>query len=326
MPLARRKFATIIKTCPKKPLVSVIIPVFNNLAYLGACLSSVLTQTLEQIEIIIINDGSTDPGVSSKLKQISAADPRIRLIVKANAGYGHSMNLGISQAVGKYIGIVESDDYIDKYMYEKLLAEAGDDIDIIRGGAVFFATDSKKQQLVPVTGSRKPVSIFSDKDAYFRGAPLNPTGIYRREFLLKKQISFSETPGASFQDIGFHFLTSILANEIRLLPGCFYYYRRDNPDSSINCQAKAEAAPYEYARLYAFLEAHTQLMAQNIGYFYLRKFISYKFTLARIHESLRPLFLSRFQAEWRKGHDSNEIDYSLFEDAELAWVEQNLLI
>ena len=103
--------------------VSVVIPVYNVERYLRQCLDSVINQTLKEIEIIIVNDGSKDSSLSI-IKEYAAADNRITVIDKPNGGYGESMNRGFDKATGEYIGIIESDDYAELDMFEKLYATA----------------------------------------------------------------------------------------------------------------------------------------------------------------------------------------------------------
>ena len=99
--------------------ISVIVPVYNAEKYLRQCLDSIVSQTLRDIEIICVNDGSTDASLSI-LEEYAAKDSRIVVISKPNAGYGHSMNMGLDKATGEYMGIVDADDYILPTMYETL--------------------------------------------------------------------------------------------------------------------------------------------------------------------------------------------------------------
>ena len=105
------------------PILSILIPVYNVEKYLAQCLESVINQTLSDIEIIVINDGSKDNSLNI-IKDFAAKDKRIIVIDKENEGYGKSMNRGLDVASGKYIGIVESDDWIEPNMYEKLISTA----------------------------------------------------------------------------------------------------------------------------------------------------------------------------------------------------------
>ena len=99
--------------------VSIVIPICNVERYLKECLDSVINQTLKDIEIICVDDGSTDASLSI-LRTYEKMDTRIKVITKQNSGYGNTMNVGMDIAIGEYIGIVESDDYIEKNMFERL--------------------------------------------------------------------------------------------------------------------------------------------------------------------------------------------------------------
>lgn len=111
-------------------LLSVIIPVFNAEKYLLQCVNSVRNQTYKDLEIILINDGSTDDSLKI-CQELSLKDERIRLINQANAGGGTARNVGLNLAKGEFIAFVDSDDYISPYMYEIMLKYMNADIDIV---------------------------------------------------------------------------------------------------------------------------------------------------------------------------------------------------
>ena len=102
----------------KMPKVSIIIPTYNVEDYLRECMESVVRQTLHDIEIICINDGSTD-GSLKILQEYAQKDSRIVLVDKMNEGYGVGMNIGLDKATGEYVGIVEPDDFVPLSMYEQ---------------------------------------------------------------------------------------------------------------------------------------------------------------------------------------------------------------
>ena len=95
------------------------MPSLNVVQYIDECIQSVINQTLKEIEIICVDAGSTD-GTYEKLLKYAELDSRIRIIVSDVKSYGKQINTGIQQAKGKYIGIVETDDFIDSNMYEQL--------------------------------------------------------------------------------------------------------------------------------------------------------------------------------------------------------------
>lgn len=106
-----------------EPLISIIIPVYNVEKYIRKCLDSVLNQTYKNIEIIIINDGSTDNTYSICI-EYEKSDSRIKLFTQENSGQGAARNLGLQHAQGTYIGFVDGDDYIDPDMYETMIKQA----------------------------------------------------------------------------------------------------------------------------------------------------------------------------------------------------------
>ncbi|WP_106449817.1 glycosyltransferase family 2 protein [Trichococcus alkaliphilus] len=104
-----------------KPMVSIIVPVYNAAPYLDQCISSLTAQTLKEIEIILINDGSTDNSLDVCV-ELTAKDDRIRLIDKLNGGVSEARNDGLRAATGDYVGFVDPDDWVDADMYERMLA------------------------------------------------------------------------------------------------------------------------------------------------------------------------------------------------------------
>ena len=110
-------------------LLSIIIPVYNGEKYIKKCLDSVLSQTYSNIEVIIINDGSTDNSYQI-LQEYAKKDHRIFLLNQENVGSSLTRNTGIKYAKGEYITFVDIDDYLEKDTYEKVIAKLQDDIDI----------------------------------------------------------------------------------------------------------------------------------------------------------------------------------------------------
>ena len=103
----------------KKDLISVIVPVYNIKEYLERCVDSILAQTWENLEILLVDDGSFD-GTELLADELGKRDGRIRVFHKENGGSSSARNLGIREARGAYLGFVDSDDYIEPFMYERL--------------------------------------------------------------------------------------------------------------------------------------------------------------------------------------------------------------
>lgn len=103
----------------EKPLISIIVPIYNIKEYLPRCVRSIIAQTYKNLEILLIDDGSTD-GTGELCEELAKEDDRIRVFHKENGGSSSARNLGIDRAQGEYLGFVDSDDYIDSHMYEHL--------------------------------------------------------------------------------------------------------------------------------------------------------------------------------------------------------------
>lgn len=309
------------------PSVSVIVPVYNAEQYLQKAIESILTQSLSNIEIICVNDGSTD---SSKkiLSKYKSEDKRIRVIDKPNGGYGKAMNIGIDAARGAYIGIVEPDDYIKPAMYETLYREAHkNDLDFIRSDYYRLTTDSDGVEHLQLVHA-------SDNKAYY-GPVLNPqnnldlfnikmenwTGIYKRSWLNNNSIRFNESPGASFQDNGFWFQTYCLAERIKLCNQAFYCYRVDNASSSINQTNKAFAMLDEYSWIEQWLRRNPALVGKFLGIFFYKKTHNCMFAFDRLAERYQLPYLERYAAEYNEAFQNKEIDESFFWPIELKMLK-----
>lgn len=105
------------------PLLSVVVPIYNSEKYLRRCLGSILTQSFQQLEVICVNDGSTD-GSQGILEEYAAHDERIRILEKTNGGLVSARKAGVIEACGEYIGFVDSDDWIETEMFARLYEEA----------------------------------------------------------------------------------------------------------------------------------------------------------------------------------------------------------
>ena len=122
------------------PKISVLVPIYNVEKYLRECLDSLLNQTLVDVEFILINDGSKDNSLEI-MKEYQSKDARFKIIDKENTGYGSSMNKGLDLASGEYIGIVESDDFIKKRMFEDLYNIAvKNDADMVKSDYFYYYT------------------------------------------------------------------------------------------------------------------------------------------------------------------------------------------
>ncbi len=121
-------------------MVSIIVPIYNSENYIDRCLKSILGQTYEDLEIVLVNDGSTDRS-KEILEQYAAKDERIKIVSQKNQGVAAARNTGLDNVTGDYILYVDSDDWIEKNMLERMIAAVEDDSDI-----AFCGFDQAKSQ------------------------------------------------------------------------------------------------------------------------------------------------------------------------------------
>lgn len=222
-----------LPTDPHLPEVSVVVPIYKVERYLRQCLDSILGQTLEDIEIILVDDGSPD-ACPAIVDEYAAADPRVITLHQANGGYGKAVNAGIARARGRYIGIIESDDWIEPDMYAKLLARAKETgADIVKCG--FYKYDSTQPpalQNAPWTGRMQ--NLFSAPNHPFRPIDWPPifayhaslwSNLYRAE--LVKGIRVIESFGAAYQDMPFIMEVLSKAGSMSVVKEYLLHYRME---------------------------------------------------------------------------------------------------
>lgn len=219
------------------PVVSVVVPVFNVQEYLCEAMDSLLAQQYRNLDIICVNDGSTD-GSAGILRGYAERDGRIRVIDKENGGYGQAMNVGIAAAKGEWLAIFEPDDVLPPEAYERLVAAAQEyDVDMVKGGYATFSTDVRQH-----SKCHQPLlcgEVFSPREniAYF-DTVATWTTLYRLSFLRGNKIAYHESPGASYQDLGMLFFCGAYAERLLCIPDCVYYYRHNRPGSSMSLAGK----------------------------------------------------------------------------------------
>ena len=244
---------------PEACSVSILVPVYNVQKYLRQCLDSLTDQTMQDIQIICINDGSTDLSLSI-LEEYARRDSRIEIISKPNSGYGNTMNRGLAAARGKYVGIVESDDFAEKDMFERLFAVVEEhDADIVKSNFyTHITTDPLDKDCfvenLDICEYDQPFCPRNDQRVFLI-RPAIWSALYKREFLEREKISFLETPGASFQDTSFNFKAFALANRAVLVKDAYLHYRIDNENSSVKSLSKVFCVCDEYKEMWEFIRA-----------------------------------------------------------------------
>ena len=218
------------------PLVSVIIPVYNVEKYLRQCLDSVTAQTLSDIEIICVNDSSTD-GSLSILEEYAEKDDRIRVVTQKNGGAGAARNRGLSTASGKYLSFLDSDDFFEPDMLELAYRKAEEDrADFVVFNSNQYYTDKEKFVEVAWTLRVKeipPYTPFSHRQMtdnifkVFVGWAWDK--LYNREFVMKNHLLFQEQRTSN--DMYFVFSAVAIAKRISVVNKVLAHQRRDAKDS-----------------------------------------------------------------------------------------------
>lgn len=217
-----------------KPAVSVVVPIYKVEKYLRECVDSILGQTLKSIEVILIDDGSPDkcPGI---VDEYAKKDKRVVAVHQKNSGYSAAVNKGIAMARGEYIGVIESDDWIEPDMYELLYESATkNNADIAKGMFSKYNSTLPKGQRDTLFVNPCKIDLRFAPDKVFKATDWPQiigfhsslwSAIYRADFI--KKIKILDTAGASYQDFPFmvEFITK--AKRITVVKKILVHWRND---------------------------------------------------------------------------------------------------
>ena len=304
--------------CPEErqvPKVSLLVPVYNVERYLRECLESARRQTLADIEVICVNDGSTD-GSRAIIEEFLNVDQRFRVIDKENSGYGASMNRGLGEARGEFVGILESDDFLDADALE-VLYDAAQAASAEVAKADFYLHWSEpaprderfgwvEEGLGGVVDPRDYREVFFRKPSIW-------SALYRRSFLEENDIRFLETPGASYQDSAFNFKVWACARRVVLVDRAFLHYRQDNEASSVNSPGKVYCVCDEYAEMLRYVEERGLDEGFFLPVIAKMRYDSYMWNFERLTPALREGFAQRMAEDFRREDEADMVDFSLFE-------------
>ena len=236
-------------------LVSVVIPIYNAGATLDECLASIEGQTHRELEIVCVNDGSTD-GSLAIARAHAERDGRIVVIDKPNEGYGASCNRGISVARGTWVAIVEPDDTLVPTCYEDLLACAARyggaaGVDVVKAPYWRVMAGEKgdgPRVSCPYKGRvrprRQPFAV-GDGVELLRHHPAIWAACYRRGYLAEQGIRFLEVPGAGWADNPFLVETLCRTERIAYTDRCVYVYRERDLGEAETFAARSPLTPLE---------------------------------------------------------------------------------
>lgn len=283
------------------PKLSVILPSLNVSTYIRQCIESVCAQTLREIEILCIDAGSTD-GTLEIIQEFAEKDDRIQVIHSDIKSYGHQVNCGIKRARGEYVGIIETDDYADPDMFEKLYrAATANGVEVVKSNFYFHAKDTddffEQHAGLPYETILHPKQCLS----LFMRHPAIWTGLYKKSFLMENDVFFLETPGASYQDMSFILKVWMAAEKIYLLKEAFLHYRIDNAGSSINSKGKMLCVCDEMKAAHEYMNRTPERREAYERIIWDREAGAYYWNVSRLSDELKYDFLSSVQSRFQEG-------------------------
>lgn len=259
------------------PEITVVMPSLNVARFMEKCLKSVMNQTFRDIEILVIDAGSTD-GTVDIIKECASHDDRIRLIHSEKKSYGYQMNLGISMARGKYLSIVETDDYIlDDMLNDLYIIAEKNQLDYAKADNYSFfelqSGDIYKSRRKIVNSSLYNIVLNPSEHRKIHISDIFIwNGIYNMSFINEHGIKFNESAGAAYQDAGFLFQTIGYAQKVMYIDKAYYYYRQDNGGSSMYNPNGFRYLANEYDYIYDKLRG-TEIWNGIEHFYYVRMFL-----------------------------------------------------
>ncbi len=264
-----------------KPFVSVIIPVYNAEQYLNTCLDSLAAQTLNEIEIICVDDGSADRSLAV-LEQYEKADNRIHIIKQKNAGAGAARNTGMKAAEGEYLSFLDADDFFEPDMLEKAYRRArldNSDIVVFRSDQYIEKTGEYKpmdysirRYLLPEKRPFAGTDVKKDVFKLFIGWPWDK--LFRADFVKENGLYYQEQ--RTTNDLLFVFCAVVKANRISVIDNVLAHYRRSGEGISLSV-SREKSWDCFYKALTALRQ---QLIEWNLYDRFERDFITYSLNLS----------------------------------------------
>lgn len=232
------------------PIVSIVMPVHNAAAHLRACLNSIVEQTLREIEIICVDDGSQDESALI-LREYEQRDIRFMVLTQKNQGPGPARNLGISQACGKYLICLDADDLYENTLLETMVQKAEETAaDLVICNSNPFDSDSSNHaagkallNFALLGGKRvfSPAEFPNDLFQLIPGWPWDK--LLRRDFVLQHHLQYPALPNS--QDLVFIFPAMALAQRICVIEEMLIHHRVNRKNSVSNSRDRAADAPWQ---------------------------------------------------------------------------------
>ena len=212
------------------PKVSLIIPVYNVENYIEKCLDSVINQTLKYMEIIIVNDGSKDSS-KQKIEKYLKKYPTIKYLEKENGGLSDARNYGMPYATGEYVAFLDSDDYVEKTMYEEMYnLGKKENADMVECDFVWEYPNKKREDIGEIYNTKK--------EMIEKGHVVAWNKLIKREILEKTNIKFPV--GLRYEDMEFFYKLVPYINKVSFVKKCMVHYvqREDSIANTQNSRTK----------------------------------------------------------------------------------------
>ncbi len=216
--------------------LSIIVPVYGVEKYIDKCLNSLVKQSLKEIEIIVVNDGTKDNSQKIIDKYVKKYPDKIKSYIKENGGQGSARNYGLKKATGEYIGYVDSDDFVEKDMYKKLYNKAKENnYDIVVCGNYNVSEDYQNKNIDAFINNYN-----TDLENIFFGKMAVWNKIYKRDILIKNKLEFKEK--VWYEDLAFTLKAIMNSNTFAFIDEPLYDYliREGSTMNNSNVQRNLE--------------------------------------------------------------------------------------
>lgn len=249
-------------------LISIIIPIYNTEKYLEECLESLIAQTYRNIELVLVNDGSTDRSLSI-CEAYASRYPFIKVYSQKNAGQGSARNFGISKCSGAYVMFVDSDDWVDRELVQKLyenIKVSDSNVAVCNFMKTYMDKFDCYYRLEEKISSGRTIVLAKEKDL------LNSISVYACGKLMKKNIfeNYSlEFPRHFFEDAVLMPIIYVLADKISFIGDALYYYRNRtgstvNSDKMLDDRIRCMTSLIDHFKKYGLYEKYENQLKQNI--------------------------------------------------------------
>ena len=214
------------------PKVSIIVPVYNVEKYIEKCLNSLVKQTMEDIEIIIVNDGSKDNSINVINKFIKRYPEKIQYLEKENGGLSDARNYGLPYAKGEYIAFLDSDDYVEEDMYEKLYKLAKkENSDMVECDFIWEYPNKQKEDIGQIYTNKKQMLEKVRVVAWNK--------LIKTNIVIENKITFPK--GYRYEDVEFTYKLVPYLNKVSFLKKpCVHYVQRENSISNLQNERTKE--------------------------------------------------------------------------------------